>query len=152
MRLLNFQLERPVRTITIRGLGHDWDLHNCAGFAGFQLDGANGTLLLRWIAILEPKWGCTTTPWGDATNTARSCGLLFRRVHYLRVLATHEPGSSQPGGTGLSGLSKTAPGKGELGFRKHWSDDEESHLYFEFYEGQTLEVGAESVELVADPE
>jgi hypothetical protein len=150
MRLLNFDLERDVGAITLRGQGHDWDLHNCAHFEGFRCNGREDTLLLRWVSIMDAKRGCTM-PWGDATNHARSCGLLFRGLRTLHLDAKNEPIKEFGDPTGLSGLSRTVPGKGQLGFRSEWRAGEDYHLFFEFDDGRSLEIGAGTVELVVNP-
>lgn len=150
MQFVNFDLEQDVRTTTLRGLGGDWDLHNCADFQGFTYNTDDDMLLLRWVAMTDPDLGCVN-PWGNDKNEVRSCGLRFSRLKFMQL--TYPPSQQVGGGSiaGLSAISRTAPGKGELGFRSKWSPREECHLLFEFDDGRAIEIGAEAVELVINP-
>ena len=80
MKLINFELESPFATITLKGLGCEWDLHNFADFIGFSFNAAENSLSLTWDATaLEGN------TWGDLKNDAKGCKLVFRSVTFVHV-------------------------------------------------------------------
>ena len=71
MKLLNFELEHPSATICLKGLGHEWDLHNHADFGEVRLQVESDSLRLTWYATLAKA------PWGNPDNQAAGCRLTF---------------------------------------------------------------------------
>ena len=141
MKLINFELESPFATITLKGLGCEWDLHNCADFVGFSFNAGDNSLALAWDAS-SPE-GNT---WGDPENNAKGCKLIFRNVTFIHMSRRDEayPHSED---LCLSSVSKVIPNTAEYRYQDKWGEDEEFNLLFEFHSERSLEIGAESVEL-----
>ena len=141
MKLINFELESPYATITLKGFGCEWDLHNCADFVGFSFDAANNSLFLEWDASsLEGN------TWGDPKNDAKGCRLIFRNITFIHMSYRDEacPLSED---LCLSSVSKVIPNTIEYRYQDKWSEGEECNLLFEFHSERSLEIGAESAEL-----
>jgi hypothetical protein len=145
MRLLNFELDGEVSAIVLRGLGLEWDLHNFAKFTGLTLDVSSDSLLLKWS--VPPA----TNPWGCRENHAAACGLLFRGVRLIQMLAGDPEDAGGSNDITLSGVSKSIPGETEFRFKEKWDAGEPFYLLFELVSGRSIEIDADTVELVADP-
>jgi hypothetical protein len=142
MKLTNFSLECVSQTITLVGLNREWDLHNFAGFSGFNFFPEDDLLQLQWtVPDVENPWGCFQ-------NHAEGCILKFRKI---RLFSMHRPETvvTLTDNTCLSGLSKVIPNTTNGRLRRQWQDDEPFNLLFEFLGGQTIEIQSEMAELEA---
>jgi hypothetical protein len=140
MKLINFRLDDPTQGIILTAFGLEWDLHNFASFRGLTFECASGVLRLAWVApSVENPWGCPS-------NKAIGCNLVFRRIEQLIILPTDGSPQFQEPNT-LHGLSKVVPEPGEFRFRKDWQDFQPFNLLFEFGNGWSIEIDAESAEL-----
>jgi hypothetical protein len=141
MKLINFDLERPFVAISLKGLGHEWDLHNFADFLGLRFDAADNSLSMTWDASSHEG-----NPWGEPENTAKGCQLIFCNVTFLQMSGRdNEIPLSED--LCLSSVSKVIPNTTEYRCRDDWGEGEEFNLLFEFHSERSLEIGAESVEL-----
>jgi len=142
MKLVNFDLERPFASISIKGLGYEWNLHNCADFLGFDFDAKDNSISLAWNAS-SPEG----TTWdGFPNNESKGCKLIFRNVTFLQ-LSPRDEASPRSDDWCVSGISKAIPKTSEYRFKAEWNEGEEFNLLFEFQSERTLEIGAESAEL-----
>ncbi|MBP7610713.1 MAG: hypothetical protein KA760_14530 [Steroidobacteraceae bacterium] len=136
VRLSNFECDDPIRAITLRGLGFEWDLHNFAEFVGLRFDASTGTLELEWAVPADRE-----NPWGSVDNLATGCRLRFAGVSSLHVQLPDSEACTE-----LIGISRVVPEGSEYRFKSQWSQDDPSNLLVEFRGGR-IEVGAESVAL-----
>jgi len=140
MRLLNFDLGTPCRAIELTGLGCRWDLHNCAEFVGLAQHENGKTVVLEWRAPLN-----AVNPWGDSTNSASGCRLIFWDKKTLILSLGNKVPTSEH--MVLADISKVDPNERLYRHRDSWESDQIFHLLFEFQGGRTIEIGAESAEL-----
>jgi hypothetical protein len=142
MRLINFSVEKPFRTITLIGLNREWELHNFASFRGLSFFPNDDLLELRWTV---PN---VKNPWGCLHNHSHGCILRFRKLILIRVNSNDHLAQAEDE-ICLSGLSKVIPGTINARFKEEWRDDEPFNLLFEFRSGRTIEISSESAELEA---
>lgn len=141
MKLENFDLSESSCTIELQGLGHCWDLHNCAGFTGFAFSPERDELILEWRVASAQE-----NPWGSLGNRARGCQLRFRGISFLSM-SPRDAACPSSEALCLAGLSKVIPGEREYPHKDRWEPDEPFHLLFEFQDERTLEIGAAAVRL-----
>jgi len=141
MKLLNFDLSEPSFAIELVGLDFVWDLHNSGDFLGLELLAKDNTAIMRWAV--------------DGYTAAKysGCELVFRNLKLMIVSERdHELPLSED--TCISGISKIVPDRGikaEYRTRHHWSADDPFHLFFQFQSQRTIEIDAETVELIGIP-
>jgi len=143
MRFENFDLAVPYGAIQLRGLGHDWDLHNFADFRGFTFDPGLDELTMEWQAPEGQE-----NPWGSRGNNARGCRLRFSGLSFLRGTSRDRAYPLQESLT-VSGISKATPGQGEGRLKQDWGPDERFHLIIQFQDEREFEVAADVVRLEA---
>ena len=142
MRLVNFDLESPFASISIKGLGYEWNLHNCADFLGFDFVAQDNSISLAWDASAREG-----TTWdGLPKNESKGCKLIFHNVNFVQ-LAPRDEAYPRSEDWCVSGISKAIPNTSKYRFKAEWNEGEEFNLLFEFQSERTLEIGAESAEL-----
>jgi len=141
MRFENFDLGSPYGSIELRGLGHDWDLHNWADFGGLTFLVESNELVLEWRVNHMDK-----NPWGDTGNTAAGCRLRFRGLHSVR-LSPRDPAYPATEGTCVASISKVIPGELQFPYKQKWEPGEEFHLRLTFQDEREIEIGAETAVL-----
>ena len=138
MKLLNFELAAPSFAIELVGLDFVWDLHNAATFLGVSLDAASNTGLMKWAVS------------GHPASRYQGCSLIFTGLKLLVVSARdHDLPLSED--LCLSGISKVLPDprtESPLRMKPEWNENEPFHLLFEFQSRRSIEIDAETVELV----
>jgi hypothetical protein len=138
MKLLDFELSKPSFAIELVGLGFVWDLHNSGDFLGLELRANNNTAIMRW------------TVGGYSTASYLGCELVFRNLKLI-IVSERDPELPLSEDTCISGISKIVPDGGtkpEYRTRKHWNADDPFHLFFDFQSRRTIEIDAETVELI----
>lgn len=143
MRFDNFDLTTPYGGIEIRGLGHNWDLHNFAHFQGFSFNPARDEVTMEWHARSGQE-----NPWGSRGNSARGCRLRFSGVLFLRATSRDRAYPLEESRT-VTALSKATPEQGAYRFKEDWGPDEPFHLIIEFQDEREIEIGANVVRLEA---
>ncbi len=166
MQLVNF---KPITDNSERGwgialhaLGVTWDLHNYAGFEGFDyvvLWTDSATLTLKWRI---PK---SVTEWADIYGVPNAQGvpvypgtrfcLVFTAVDYLEV-APRDPAMPMGEDATLDAVGCIEAGADSKEFRDlGWfpnhdpaADASPFHMMFRFWGGQFVRVGAERAEFV----
>lgn len=141
MKLLNSELSEPSFAIELVGPGFVWDLHNSGDFLGLELRADDNTAIMRW------------TVGGYSAAKYSGCELVFRN---LKLIIVSERDQELPlsEDTCISGISKIVPDGGiktEYRTRHHWSADDSFHLFFKFQSQRTIEIDAETVELLGIP-
>ena len=138
MKFLNFELSKPSFSIELNGLGYVWDLHNAGQFVGLKIIPTDNTVVMSWRITGHP-----------ATQFS-GCNLVFIGLKLLIVSSRDEelPSSED---LCLSAISKISPGSDEPDRRikADWGKSDPFHLLFEFQSGRSIEVNAETVELVS---
>jgi hypothetical protein len=142
MKLTNFSLATDLRTITLIGLGREWELHNYANFSGIIFSPEEDVLELRWVVPDAPN------PWGCLHNHAKGCILRFQKLLLLRVVSC-DIAASVADDVCLSGVSKVIPNTTDGRFKREWRDDEPFNLLFEFQSRRIIEIQAETAVLEA---
>jgi hypothetical protein len=143
MKLTNFQLGNLPQTVELTGLERYWDLHNFVDFDGLTVNEKEQTLQLRWKV---PNSLENNEAWGDPSNSASGCSLLFTGVDIFTTSPKDVPKTES---LTLHGISKIAPGdlNQKEGFKIEWHEDEDFSLLFEFEGGFDIEVHSSLVEL-----
>ena len=143
MRFENFDLAAPYGAIELRGLGHNWDLHNFADFRGFTFDPGLDELTMEWQVPPGQE-----DAWGSRGNNARGCRLRFSGLRFLRGTNRDRAYPLEESRT-VSGISKATPGQGEYRLKQDWGSDEGFHLIIQFQDEREFEVAADVVRLEA---
>jgi len=143
MKLVNLELDRPYNSGSIKGLGYEWDLHNCADCLGFDFSAVDSTFSMTWDAS-SPQG----TTWGNPENDAKGCKLIFRNVNFIHM-SPRDAAYPRNEDWCVSNMSKVIPNTTEFRYQDYWDEGDEFNLLFEFHSERTLEIGAESVELRA---
>ncbi|MGC4064868.1 MAG: hypothetical protein QM784_09540 [Polyangiaceae bacterium] len=76
----NFELSGRVQGIQLLAFGKNWDLHNFADFVAITHDVRAREVCLKWRVPPE-----VANPWGDYSNHASGCDLVFTGVRSLRM-------------------------------------------------------------------
>ena len=138
MKLLNFELSRPSFAIELLGLGFVWDLHNSGEFVGLALNANDNTAVLTWIVG------------GHPSAMYSGCNLVFWGLKQVTLLPRDEE-SPLSEDTCVSGISKVIPDRTQIPeyrVKLEWHADERFHLLIEFQSGRSIEIDAESADLV----
>lgn len=77
--------------------------------------------------------------------------MLFRTVTYLHMEGGDSADPTRNNDRTLAGVSKGVPREPTYRFKDAWEEGEPFHLVFQFINGREIELGSESVELVANP-
>jgi hypothetical protein len=143
MRLINFDLRTPSFGIELIGLGFVWDLHNSGTFLGVNFGTNDNTAVMRWL--IEGQTGADDHP---ATKFS-GCELAFRALN-LMIISSRDRGLPLSEDLCISGISKVVPGdtKAEYRTRRQWNAEDPFHLLFEFQSQRSMEIDAETVELI----
>jgi len=141
VKLTNFEIESPFGGRTLRGLGHAWDLHNFATFAGVLYDPTSRHAVLDWYVQTD-----VSNPWGSPGNDARGCRLHFKAVEFA-LLKQAGAGRLTPENACLSAVSRVDPSDVEYRHKQQWTATDPFRLLFEFEGGCTIEIASDTVEL-----
>jgi hypothetical protein len=138
MKLLNFQLSEPSFAIELLGLGFVWDLHNSGDFVGLTINANDNCAVMTWNVG------------GHPSAMYSGCNLIFRGLKQVMVTPRDEelPLSQD---TCVSGISKVIPDRTQIPecrVKHQWDEDEPFHLFIGFQSRRSIEIDAESVELV----
>ena len=145
MKLSNFSLSSPVQTITLVGLGFEWDLHNFAEFVQLAHDPFANVAYMVWrVPSMDNPWGCPS-------NKAVACRLKFLNLELIKV-TPNQSAFSDSEAMCLSGMSKVDPSRAEYRFKRVWDESEPFNLLFEFQSGRSIEIACETAELEAGSE
>jgi hypothetical protein len=138
MKLLNFELSSPSYGIELIGLGFAWDLHNAGIFSGIVVDADDNSVCMRWALS------------GHPITKFSGCPLLFIGLKVM-IISPRNEDLPRSEGLCISGISKLIPEPGErLEYRvkRQWHENDRFHLLFQFQSGRSIEVDADSVELI----
>lgn len=141
MKLLNFKLSEPSFSIELVGLGFVWDLHNSGKFLGINLDPSDNAAVMRWTVS------------GHPAAKYSGCNLAFRDLR-LMIISPRDEELPFSEDLCVSGISKIVPGhteKPEYQTKRRWDVNEPFHLLFEFQSRRSIEINADTVELVGTP-
>jgi hypothetical protein len=138
MKLLNFELAAPSFAIELVGLDFVWDLHNAGRFLEISLAPENNTALMKWTVSGHP-----------AAKYA-GCSLIFSGLQLLVVSARDLdlPLSEDLCVSGISKVLSEPRGESPMRMKPRWDENEAFHLLFEFQSRRSIEIDAETVELV----
>jgi len=139
MKLANFTLAAESFSTELIGLGFVWDLHNSGDFLGVNLDSSDNTATMRWKIT-----------GGQPAEKYSGCNLIFGDLRQLAVSARDEdlPLSED---LCISAISKIIPDQTkepQYRTKREWHEGESFHLLFEFQSERSIEIDAETVELV----
>lgn len=146
MKLTNFDFGPYCQTGELCGLGHNWDLHSCVHFDGFTMNSKERELRLIWKV---PSGVDKNDAWGDPSNLASGCILVFLEVDYLTISPRDVmiPFSED---LTLFGISRLVPGESkDIGFKIDWEEGEDFRLLFEFGADINIEIHSSEVRLEA---
>jgi hypothetical protein len=138
MKLVNFELATPSFGIDLVGLGVFWDLHNSWSFQGISLYTKNNTALMRWVIDDRPS------------AKYSGCNLIFTELKLL-VVSARDGDLPLSEDRCVSSVSKVLPEPNpepEFRMKARWDVNEAFHLLFQFQSGRSIEIDAETVELV----
>jgi len=147
MRFLNFDLSEPSFSIELIGLDFTWDLHNSRIFLGLNMNAADNTSVMRW----KFERRATVKYFGlHPVSKYSGCKLVFTDLKLMMVSRRDEelPLSEDDC---VSGISKVIPEPAEepaYRMRQHWNPSDPFHLLFQFQSQRSIEIDAETVELV----
>ncbi len=133
MKLLNFELSPDEPTVTIRGAGRDWDLHNFVGLSEARRQGGQVFLTFRPVDAREPVGA-----WRAEIHDTAPCTLRFRGVTHF-----HNTGVAGAGDDTLSLISKLAVDR-----QPFLGDAPPAGFRFDMEGGRVIEVCAQSAELI----
>ncbi|HEY6305629.1 MAG TPA: hypothetical protein VI488_04110 [Candidatus Angelobacter sp.] len=138
MRMLNFELSASSFAVELVGLDCVWDLHNAGQFLGVNVAASDNTAIMSWRVS------------GHAVAKYSACRLVFKDLK-LMVISPRDAGLPISEDLCVSGISKVVPGateKPEYRTKRHWDSGDPFNLLFQFQSGRSIEVSAETVELV----
>jgi hypothetical protein len=133
MKLLNFELSPAAPTVTIRGAGRDWDLHNFVALSDVRRQGGQVFLTFRPVDLREPVGA-----WRTEVHDTAPCTLRFRGVTHFR-----DTGMAGADDDTLSLMSKL-----DVGRQPFVGDAPPAGLRFDMEGGRVIEVCAQSAELI----
>jgi len=141
MKLINFELSQPSFSIELIGLGYVWDLHNAGSFLGVTVDPTDNSAVMKWAIT------------GHHATKYSGCNLVFRGLKMIIVSPRDEelPYSEDTVVSGMSKIIPQASGKLELRTRVKWHADDPFHLLVEFQSRRSIEINADTVELIGIP-
>ncbi len=149
MKLNNFTLEKESHARALDGLGKYWDLHAYAKLGALSYLTKDNSLELTWnVRQIDNAWS-------DRTNTATGCLLRFNNVNRLKVMQSDDESTCED--QCVSSISKIDtrehPRSEPLEFRmrREWHSNDEFGLLIVLQSGRTIEIQAESVDLIALP-
>lgn len=138
MNLINFDLAQPSYAIELNGLGFVWDLHNSGQFLGLDFNPGKNAIVMKW------RVG------GHPSTQYSGCNLLFSGLKVMSISRRDEE-LPQSEDLTVAGISMVTPEMGKdfaYRVRRHWSPDDPFHLVFEFQSRRSIELDAETVELI----
>jgi hypothetical protein len=141
MKLINFELAQPSYAIELNGLGFVWDFHNAGEFLGIELNPSKNSILLKWRMS------------GHASSQYSGCHLLFSGLKMLSISPRDEE-LPQSEDVTVSGISMVTPEINKdvaYRVRRQWNPADPFHLVFEFQSRRSIELDAETVELIGLP-
>ena len=138
MKLMNFELSEPSFSVELLGLNFLWDLHNAGKFLGINVEASDNTAVMRWTVS------------GHPAAKYSGCNLVFTGLKLIIVSPRDEelPYSED---LCVSGMSKVIPElaeKPQYRRKREWSPSDPFHLFFEFQSRRSIEIDAETVELI----
>jgi hypothetical protein len=142
MNLINFDLAQPSYAIELNGLGVVWDLHNSGQFLGLDFNPRKNTMVMKW------RVG------GHPSTQYSGCNLLFSGLKLMSI-SSRDEALRQSEDLTVAGISMVTP---EIGtdvayrVRRQWNPDDPFHLVFEFQSRRSIELDAETVELIGVPQ
>jgi len=147
MRFLNFDLSIPSFSIELIGLDFTWDLHNSGTFLGLNLNAADNTVVMTWK--VERRSADKYFGLRPESKYSR-CKLVFTGLK-LMIVSPRDEELPLSEDDCVSGISKVVPEPAEepaYRMRQHWNPGVPFHLLFEFQSQRSIEIDAETVELV----
>jgi hypothetical protein len=139
VRLLNFKLEKPSFGIELLGLGFVWDLHNSGEFVGVEFIAESNTVVMKWSLL------------GHLATKYSGCDLVFKNLKQMVVTPRDEalPLSEDRCVSGVSMVVPDGDAPAQYRIKSAWNTNDPFGLLFEFQSGRSIEIEAETVELVA---
>jgi hypothetical protein len=141
MKLLNFELAQFSYAIELKGLGFIWDLHNSGEFLGLDLNPNKNAIVMKW------RVG------GHPSTQYSGCNLLFSGLKLMSISPRDEQ-LPQSEDVTIAGISMVTPEINKdvaYRVRPQWNPDDPFHLVFEFQSRRSIELDAETVELIGVP-
>ena len=138
MKLLNFELSSPHYAIELLGLGFVWDLHNAGKFLGIKITPSDNSATMTWRVT------------GHPASKYLGCNLVFRGLKRM-VVSPRDKELPLTEDDCVSGISKIIPnhqGNADSRINPQLDEGERFSLLFGFQSRRSIEIGAESVELV----
>jgi hypothetical protein len=136
--MLSFELSQSSFAIELIGLGFVWDLHNAGQFLGVSVEVSDNTAIMSWRVS------------GHPAAKFSGCRLVFRNLKAM-VISPRDEGLPISEDLCVSGISKVIPeatAKPEYRTKRQWGSADPFHLLFQFQSGRSIEISAETVELV----
>ena len=137
MHLSNFDLSSQAFSIELIGLDFIWDLHNVGEFLGLRLQPDDNSAIMSWRISSHPS------------NKFSGCQLVFKNLRML-IITPRDEGLPRTEDLCVAGISRVIPNGGdkpEHRIRQSVPDDH-FNLLFQFQSGRSIEIDAETVELV----
>ena len=141
MKLINFELAQPSYAIELNGLGFVWDFHNAGEFLGLDLSPGKNSILLKWRMSGQPS------------SQYSGCHLLFSGLKLLHISPRDEklPQSEDLTVAGISMVTPETSKEVAYRVRRQWNPSDPFHLVFQFQSRRSIELDAETVELIGVP-
>ncbi len=141
MKLINFELAQPSYAIELNGLDFIWDLHNGGEFLGLDLNPNKNSILLKWRIS------------GHPSSQYSGCHLLFSglKLMYISPRDQELPQSEDLTVSGISMVTPELTNDAAYRVKQHWNPDDRFHLIFQFQSRRSIELDAETVELIGVP-
>ncbi len=141
MQLINFELAQPSYAIELNGLGFVWDLHNSGEFLGLYLNTIENAIVMKW------RVG------GHPSTQYSGCNLLFSGLKLMSISPRDEelPQSEDVTVAGISMVTPEINKDVAYRVRRQWNPDDLFHLAFQFQSRRSIELDAETVELIGVP-
>ena len=145
MTFRNFRLADATYATGLEALGLHWDLHAFAELIDLTYTAAGNFAQLKWLSP------AVENPWGDKKNKYKGCILEFRNVSTLLVAQPElDPTDEDDCVASISVVAKPAVifDSGEFRVRDSSEAGENTGLLFELQSGRTIEIHANSAELI----
>jgi len=145
MTFCNFHLESPSYAIGLEALGFHWDLHAFAELIDLTYTTPANVAQLKWLSP------AVENPWGDKRNKHKGCIIRFQNVSTF-VVAQRELDPTDEDDCVASISVVTKPDvifdSGEFRVIDSSKAGENTGLLFELQSGRTIEIHADSAELI----
>jgi hypothetical protein len=131
-------LPNPSYGIELNGLGFVWDLHNAGNYVGLDFNPTENAIIMKW------RVG------GHPSTQFSGCNLLFSGLKLMSISPRDEqmPQSEDLTIAGISMVIPEIDKDVKYRVRRQWNPNDPFHLVFQFQSRRSIELDAETVELI----